>query len=140
MHGKMRKQLSGVAMVVILTAAFNIILKYHLDFLYFREALGLLLATIIPGYPISHLVIRKEMGIFERIMVGFGIGIVVTFFTVLSLNFTPIGITESSLAISLSIVTLLSCLIVVINSGYETMKMRKRGSRTSKDNVRTDGS
>jgi uncharacterized membrane protein len=102
---KASKTFDLTILIIVFTAVLNLLIIVQFDQIaYVRAALGLLLATAFTGYPLSHLIIKKNMGIAERILSSFGLSMTVAFFSLILLNFTPIGITSLSVSLALSAV------------------------------------
>lgn len=102
---KASKTLDLTVLIIVLTTVLNLLIVAQFDQIeYVRAALGLLLATAFTGYPLSHLIINKNMGTAERILASFGLSMTVAFFSLILLNFTSIGITSLSVSLTLSAV------------------------------------
>lgn len=78
-----------------------------------RTILGLLMVLLIPGYAlIASLFPRKDdLEIIERLTLSFGLSIAITPIIGLLLNYTPFGIRLDPILISLSIITVILCIV-----------------------------
>jgi len=98
-----------VAGLVIITDIFVLIPVLSGSFI--RTALGLPLVLFLPGYALVAMLFPEKGGLegMERIALSVGMSIVVVPLIGLALNFTPWGIREIPLLVSLSVFTLFMC-------------------------------
>lgn len=103
-----------IVVLTLLTAAFVVIPPLNKTFI--RTILGILLVLFIPGYSLIAALFPKwgDLDGIERTALSFGLSIAVTPLIGLGLNYTPWGIRLDPILISLTIFTMVMCIIAYL--------------------------
>jgi len=99
----MKTKFYDLIFISVLTFFFNIIFLVQLNFKLLRTLFGFFFTLLFPGYIFSYVVLKVNLDILPRCIVGVLFSIAINITVAFLLNFTMWGITSSSLIISLSL-------------------------------------
>jgi len=112
--------------IVTAIMAFTISEDAH-PIVYFRYVLGTIFVLFLPGYTLMKAVFasKKELDDIEQIALSLGLSLAVAPVVVLFLNFTPWGIRQTPIILSLSLVTIAFATIGVMHEYHVRTKEAK---------------
>lgn len=118
---------TAVTFTIITTVAAFTISEDAYPFVYLRYVLGTVFVLWLPGYTLMKAVFpsKKELDNVEQVALSLGLSLAIVPVVGLLLNFTPWGIRQTPIILSLSGVTIIFATIGVVHEHYMKMKEAK---------------